>query len=270
MKSFKNHVSLIIALFAILLTLQTFLSLERVIKAYEHKLSDNYAVIIVSEQNLTLAAVQRVSGSIRSIEQLSPAQILSRLQQNSAAAHINLMELQLPNFYRLRLDHYPNPSEIQSLGLHLERLGSIERVETFARQHDTIHRLLSLFKHVVLMLAGTLFLVTSLLIAKEMRIWQFQHMERMQIMTLFGSTIFLRSAVLFRLAIVDAIIATLIAAGVFGAVEHYGWGAQMLAMIRVEALLFDPAQDLPLLLGVAMLLSVLLAFMIITGQRDEV
>ena len=48
--------------------------------------------------------------------------------------------------------------------------------------------------------------VTIFLIAKEMRIWQFKHSERMNIMGLFGAPVWLRSAVLFRLAIVDLIV----------------------------------------------------------------
>ena len=43
-----------------------------------------------------------------------------------------------------------------------------------------------------------------------MRIWQFQHLERMSIMALLGAPIWLRSAVLFRLSIVDSIIAILL------------------------------------------------------------
>ncbi len=53
-------------------------------------------------------------------------------------------------------------------------------------------------------------IVTMLLIMKELKIWQFKHSERMNIMGLFGAPTWLRSAVLFRLSIVDAIISSIL------------------------------------------------------------
>ncbi len=270
MKSLKSHISLITALFAVLITLQLFLSLDRVIGAYETRLGDNYAIIAVSDANLSEKALRKIDPAFAGVEEISPKQMLQTLQRRISSERINLMTLKLPHFYRIRIDHFTTPEETRMLGLKLQRDTRIKRVETFAQQHDTVYRLLTLFKWVIIVLSGVLFAVTSLLIVKEMRLWQFQHRERMNIMALFGAPVWLRSAVLFRLAIVDAVIATVLAAAAFTAVEHYGWVDRVLDLIRTDAVLFDPFKDLPLLFGVAVSLSILLASMIVMGHKEEV
>jgi cell division transport system permease protein len=270
MKSLKSHFSLITALFSILITLQLFLSLERVITAYENKLNDNYGIVVVADGNLSEAFFKRIDSVIKSAEPLSPKRMLQQLQRLAADSDINLMELDLPHFYRLRLTRFVTPDEARTLGNRLKKEHAVLRVETFAQQHDTVYRMLQLFKGVVIVLAGVLFLVTSLLIVKEMRLWQFQHRDRMNIMALFGAPVWLRSAVLFRLAIVDAVIASLLAVVAFTLVIHYGWVDRILELIQIDAALFAPARDIPLLLGVAVSLSILLASMIVMGHKEEV
>lgn len=121
-----------------------------------------------------------------------------------------MLKLTLPKFYRLYLSRFPTPQEISKLQKRLEKHSSIERVEGYAQTHDTVYKLMLLFKDVVQIFSIAIAAVTSLLILKEMRLWQFQHADRMSIMALFGAPVWLRSAVLFRLAIVDAIIATIV------------------------------------------------------------
>jgi cell division transport system permease protein len=118
--------------------------------------------------------------------------------------------------------------------------------------------------------AVAIFTVTTLLILREMRLWQLQHHERMNIMALFGAPVWLRSAVLFRLAIVDALIATVLVFGAFMAAEHYGISKEALQMIGIQIPLFNPTHDMPILFGVAISLSIVLASLIVMGHKEEV
>ena len=52
MKSFKNHLSLVVALLSILLSVQIFIIVDRSIEAYKVNLANNYSVIIVSQKRL--------------------------------------------------------------------------------------------------------------------------------------------------------------------------------------------------------------------------
>ena len=130
--------------------------------------------------------------------------------------------------------------------------------------------MLLLFKNIVFVFAISIFVVTSLLIFKELRIWQFKHSERMSIMGLFGAPVWLRSAVLFRLAIVDAIIATVFAIGLFMYIASSSFILSQFSSIGVDVVIFDIVNDSLILFGVATLLSVLLASLIVLGHKEEV
>ena len=147
---------------------------------------------------------------------------------------------------------------------------NIIKVEDFSRSHDTTYKLLLLFKNVVSLFAVVVFVVTTLLIFKELRIWQFKHTERMSIMGLFGAPVWLRSAVLFRLAIVDAIIASLLAFSIFTYMSSSLWLKEQFAYIGIDVLVYDIINDSALLFAAAMLLSILLASFIVLGHKEEV
>ncbi len=55
-----------------------------------------------------------------------------------------------------------------------------------------------------------IFIISILLIIKQMEVWQLAHKERMQIMEIFGAPLILRSGILFGIAIIDSIIATIL------------------------------------------------------------
>jgi cell division transport system permease protein len=108
------------------------------------------------------------------------------------------------------------------------------------------------------------------LIVKELKIWQYKHNERMNIMGLFGAPLWLRSAVLFRLAIVDAIIASVLAFSLFVYLSSLSWVQEQFSNIGISIVIFDVSSDSLLLFGVAIALSVLLASLIVIGHKEEV
>jgi cell division transport system permease protein len=126
-----------------------------------------------------------------------------------------------------------------------------------------------LFKDVVQIFSIAIAAVTSLLILKEMRLWQFQHAERMSIMALFGAPVWLRSAVLFRLAIVDAIIATIILCLAFFLIEQYGWMDLLLRTVGISIDLFDFLHDGVRSLLIALGVSIVLTMTIVIGNDEE-
>ena len=103
-----------------------------------------------------------------------------------------------------------------------------------------------------------------------MRIWQFQHQERMNIMALFGAPVMLRSAVLFRLAIMDALIAATLIVITFSIISANGWAEPYFADINIHVNVFNFAKDGFLHFAIALSLSTLLASMIIVNHKEEV
>ena len=103
-----------------------------------------------------------------------------------------------------------------------------------------------------------------------MRIWQFQHEERMNIMALFGAPIMLRSAVLFRLAILDALIAASLIVAVFTVIMTSGWAEPYFSDINIQVTVFDYAKDGLMHFGISLTLSIILALMLIVNHKEEV
>jgi len=269
MKSVKNHLSLIIALFTIVFTMQIYLVVERTVNAYEDDLNKNYSIVVVTAKKMEPDALVALSSKIKSAEEISTKEVIERLQSQMKQRHIDLLKLTLPNFYALHLNRFPTPSEVSDLRKKLEKNSDISRVEDFAQNHDTLYKLLLLFKSVVIIFAVAIFAVTSLLVVKEMRIWQFQHKGRMSIMAMFGAPVWMRSAILFRLSIVDALIASLLAIGTFSYADYLKVGEEQLRTIGIDVLLFDTFNDGILIVGVALSLSILLATLIVIGHKEE-
>ena len=270
MKSLKNHFSLIIALFSILFAIQTFTINNRAIKAYEEKLSSNYSMIVVASTSISDDVFKKYSSNIDKIEELSADEIISKLKQNISKKNIELLNISMPKFYRIHLKTFPSTSEIQHLTSNLLRNNSITKVEDFSNNHDTVYKLLLLFKEITQLFALVIVIVTVLLIAKEMRIWQFKHSERMNIMGLFGAPVWLRSAVLFRLAIVDALFSSVFAIVHFYTISKTAWAKEQLDVIGIDIEIFKFISDGTVLSLVSVVISILLASMIVIGYKEEV
>lgn len=269
MKSLKNHLSLIIALITVLFTIQIFVVVERSITAYEENLKNDYSIISVVKKNLDNASFLKIDPAIQSAEEINPDHIIGTFKNEMKERNLELLKLTLPKFYRIRLKHYPTPSEITRVSKELLKHPLITKVEDFAKNHDMIYKLLLLFKKVSILFAVAILAVTTLLILKELRIWQFQHSERMSIMALFGAPLWMRSAVLFRLALVDAVMASLLVNGAFFMLVYYGWLEAQLETIGIKVDIYTLPNDALVLSVVAFTLSMLLATLVIAGPKED-
>ena len=270
MKSFRNHLSLVVALLSILFSLQTFIIVDRSINAYKENLAKNYSLVIVSQKSIKEKEILKKSPLLVSLEALSPDGVIKRLNAGIDKNSIAILKLSLPKFYKLKLKTYPSPSEVEKITKALLRDSSIIKVESFSKTHDTTYKLLLLFKTVITVLAFSIGIVTILLVSKEMKIWQLKHNERMSIMGLFGAPTWLSSAVLFRLAIVDALIATVLAFIIFIYISSTAWIGEQLHSIGIDIIVFDILRDTFIMFSLAMLLSILLATFIVLSHKEEV
>lgn len=269
MKSLKNHISLIIALFTVLFSVQIYVAVDRAIIAYEERLKNDYSIIVVANKSLNEAEFKALDNLIERSQPIPTDQVLERLKGEMSKKNLDLLKVTLPKFYRLYLSRFPTPQEIEKLQKRLQKHTSIERVEGYSQTHDTVYKLMLLFKDVVQIFSIAIAAVTSLLILKEMRLWQFQHAERMSIMALFGAPVWLRSAVLFRLAIVDAIIATIAVCLAFLIIDQYGWMDKALHTIGISIQLFDFVHDAVRSLIIALGVSIVLTLTIVIGNTEE-
>jgi len=269
MQSIKNHLSLIIALLSILASIQIFIVTDRAITAYKENLANNYSVIVVSHKTIKKEDMLKINDIILDSNEISPDKVIKKLNSKMDAKDVNLIKLALPKFYKIHLKYYPSPDEVEILTKQLFENRSIYKVEDFSNIHDKTYKLLVLFKGVVSMFAVIILLVTILLIFKELKIWQFKHSERMNIMGLFGAPIWLRSVVLFRLAIVDAIIASVLTFIMLSYFSVNQWVLEQFRSVDIEVVIFDTLNDFVILFSVSIVVSILLAFLIVLGHKEE-
>lgn len=270
MKSLRNHFSLVVALLSILFSLQTFVVVQRAIDAYKSNLANNYSLVIVSQKVINSKILIKKNSIISELIPLTPDDVIKKLNSGIDKKNLEILKLSLPKFYRVKLSHYPSPDEINNLTKALLRDDSIIKVETFSHSHDTTYKLLLLFKTVIAVFALSVGIITILLISKELKIWQFNHNERMSIMALFGAPTWLRSAVLFRLALVDALIASFFAFILFSYIASSDWVHNQFANIGIDVVVFDYFSDFGVMLALAITLSTLLATLIVIGHKEEV
>ena len=270
MKSVKNHLSLILALVSILFAMQTLTVTNRAMDAYERNLKENYSLVIVSNKKLDAVSVRKKSPLIAKIEEISVDDAIKKIDSSISKKNMELRQLTLPHFYKISLTRYPSPSQIERLKKSLGAMAGVKKIEDFKATHDITFKLLTLFKSVVTVFSVLVFVITSLLIAKELRIWQYKHKERMNIMGLFGAPKWLSSAVLFRLAIVDAVLSSFLIFIVFSYIADSRWLLWKLESIGIDIVVFDVLEDFPLLFGAALGLSILLATAIAFGHKEEV
>lgn len=266
MRAFKSHFSLTLALFAILFSVQTFISVLKIVDSYEVRLQNNYSMIALSHADIKQATIIAHIKSTQSFIKLSNDTVIKELDQKLNEKQINLLKATLPYFYELKLKHFPKPEEIQAIQKKLLTIDGIFQVESFSKRHDQVFDLLVIIKTIIKLFGILAIVIGVLLILKEMRLWQFAHQNRMHIMALFGSPIWLRSAVLFKFAIVDALLATLITSILFVVLQQTSYILNFLASLHVSIVLFEPLTDTFILLGIAFITSISLALLLVMQQ----
>jgi cell division transport system permease protein len=269
MNTIKNHLSLILALISMLIAIQSVISLNKMIKEYQNELTNNYSLVVVASVELNLAKLQTISPYINRFAAIDSNTTISALKGNLSSANIALLKVSLPKFYRLHLDHYPSASELSKIESKLIKNRAITRVESFAKSHNQLYELLMLSKGTLLLFSTLIFFIAILLIIRQMEVWRFRHSERMSIMAIFGAPLWMRSAVLYRLAIIDSILSTLFVAFLFVYLTTDLELQMLVHKIGLQPIEFSLLSDTPLLFGVAMCISVFSVIFVIMKTESE-
>ncbi|MCI5539847.1 cell division protein FtsX [Campylobacter lanienae] len=208
MRSFKSHISVIFPLVILLFAIEFSLMLGKFVSDYEFKMTSDYNIIIVSEIELNENMLIPIIPTFASLTTLDANLILNRLKNDISAKNISVLKSILPKFYSLKLTNFPSKDAMVNIKANLSKIQGIKRVETFSKTHDQVYNMLILSKNIAEYFAILVGLLGLVLVFKQMRIWLYEHKRRVEIMTLFGAPYWLKSAMLYKLSIIDSIIAT--------------------------------------------------------------
>jgi len=269
MKSLKNHLSVIFPLFVLLFSLQFLFSTNKIVENYAKQLTKDYTIVVVAPKKLSQAIVQSRVNGIKSLEEISSKKILDRLKGNISSKNIALLKIALPKFYSIKLKSFPNISEIEVIKQKLLKTGLVSKVETFSKTHDKIYRMFELLKNTAFIFSIFIVIISVLLMFKQMKIWLLEHKERMSIMTLFGAPFWMKSAVLYKLVIVDSFVSTFFVSLSFiflPQIEEIKLFSKNMDVVIPK---FDLINDSFLLLGISLIFSLFIVSLVLRKMNKE-
>ena len=207
MSSLKSHLTLILALISIMLSIFLFRIFSQIMNNYQKNIISNYSIVIVSTKPIT-------SLDIPEIAKINPVNInleIKKLKQKYK--NIDFSNLQIPFFYRLKLKILPSPNELKQIKNRLKNYAFIKKVMTKSSSQTKIYNLLMLLKTTTKIFMFLIGVSGFLLILKQLEVWKLLHSDRMYIMELFGAPFWFKGASLFKIAFIDSIISLILTIG---------------------------------------------------------
>ncbi|MFL1706324.1 FtsX-like permease family protein [Campylobacter sp. MOP7] len=215
MRSVKNHLGVIFPLIVLLFCVQFITLTENTIKDYEGLMNKDYSIMIVSSKELDATMMKAMVNTFDSLETISTKVVLDRLSKDISAKNILALQSSLPKFYSLKLNNFPNTSYMNEIRDKILKIDGVSKVETFSKTHDKVYKMLNLIKYVSQIFSILILVLGLMLLFKQMRIWLYEHKERIDIMTLFGASFWLKSGVLYKMAVIDSFIATFLVVAIY-------------------------------------------------------
>jgi len=257
----------IFPLMAILLGIEFYLVFDRTTDSYEKGLKEGYSMLVVTKKPMELSALQALNKHISTSEKIKRENIVSEIAKGVSKSSSKEILAALPYFYNVGLDAYLHTSGLEKIKMDLEADTNIKKVETFGSSYSSAYRLFSFIKFTLKLFIVFMGVVSLFLIIKQMEIWKYAHKQRMQVMEIFGAPLMLRSGVLFKVAIVDAFIATILTSAIFLYVKFL-WAANsgIDIMMQNQEELFR-LTDMAILLGSALLIVIIAVYSVVFTSR---
>ncbi|MDR2100250.1 MAG: hypothetical protein LBP40_05430 [Campylobacteraceae bacterium] len=257
MRLFKNHFSVVFSLFVLLCSLQFVVFINKIIKEYENYLADDYSVVISASAAIDKDELINYRQIIKSVEEIDIDNVLSRFKDDITIQHMESLKESMPKFYTLKLNRFPSASIANSLKNDLLQYQSITKVEIFAKTYNKIYHMLKLLNFIVSVFVVFVVIISLLLIVKQMRIWTYEHQERMFVMNLFGASYWRKSAALYKMAVTDSLLASFGAAAVFYIFDKIPSAVNALSELNINIPHFNIFMDGSILLGIALVISII-------------
>jgi len=267
MKFIKNHLMFILPLMVILFGIEFFLVFERTTYSYEKSLKEGYSMLVVTKKPLEMTDFKALNSHIDSSKVIKRADIVSDVAKGISKSTTKEILDALPYFYNVGLDSYMDATGLEKIKSDLEAHKNIKKVETFESSYNSEYKLFAFIKFMLKLFISFMAVVSLFLIIKQMEIWKYAHKQRMQVMEIFGAPLLLRSGVLFKVAILDAFIATLLTSMFFIYIKLQ-WAATsgIDILMKKQEELFKMT-DIGILLGSALLIVIIAVYSVVFSSR---
>lgn len=216
MKFLKNTFAFIIPLTAMLISFIIYIFSSNILENYKITIADDYSIVIITntpliKEDLTSLADIRVEKIIT----LKKDNIITNIKSNLSKSSIDLLKRKLPHFYKIKLEVFPTTSELETIKNTLYQNKNVRKVEIFSKNHNSVYLLLLLLSQISFILFTIITIFAIIIISKQIRIWFFEHHEKITILKLHGASILYSSSTILKYAIFSSLISFMIVSGIF-------------------------------------------------------
>lgn len=215
MKFIKRYLSLFLPIFSIAIVFNMYVYTQELLHEYQINVNKNYSIIISSKKELKAHTIRMMVDGINKVEDVDTDKLTRSFSSTLSRENLSMLRKSIPYFYNILLDYFPSSRELSYIEQKLYENKNIIKVETFTNKHTDFTQMVILTKGIINFFIFIVFILSLMLIFKQVEVWYFEHAENMEIMSLFGASLFQKTSRLFVLAVISAVISSIIVSSMF-------------------------------------------------------
>lgn len=216
MKFLKNTFAFIIPLTAMLISFIIYIFSSNILENYRKTIANDYSIVVITNTPLIKENISELANiKVEKIITLKNEKIINDMSSSLSSTSIDLLKRKLPHFYKIKLEVFPTTSELETIKNQLYQNKNIRKVEIFSKNHNTVYLLLLLLSQISMILFSIITIFAIIMITKQIRIWFYEHHEKITILKLHGASILYSSATILKYAIFSSLISFIIVASIF-------------------------------------------------------
>ncbi|MCP4970755.1 MAG: cell division protein FtsX [Arcobacter sp.] len=216
MKFLKNTFAFIVPLTAMLISFIIYMFASNILENYKIKIANDYSIVIITNTPLIKENIKSLADiKVDKIITLEKNNIIKNIKSNLSNSSINLLKRKLPHFYKIKLEVFPTSSKLNTIKNILYKNKNIRKVEIFSKNHNSVYLLLLLLSQISFILFTIITIFAIIIISKQIRIWFYEHHEKISILKLHGASILYSSSTILKYAIISSFISFFIVSAIF-------------------------------------------------------
>ncbi len=211
MKFLKNLLSFMIPLIIVLATFALHNAIGNIVDEYKKSINNDYSIMVIANTPIVKENIKTLAKiDVKNIQVLKREDIIINLKEKLSKNSLELLKQKLPYFYKIYLEQYPTTTQLDTIKKELNKISNIKKIETFASDHNKVYSLLILVEQIVQIFLLFIFIFTFLILSKQIKIWLFEHSQRISIIQYHGGSILYAAKPIIKITLLSAIISSAI------------------------------------------------------------
>jgi cell division transport system permease protein len=188
---------------------------QDLLDAYKKNVNKNYSIIISSIKPIKTKYIHSLIDDVYMVDPIDTKKLTKSFSSTLSKENLRLLEKNIPYFYNITLNYFPKEETLRKIEKSLVGYKTINNVETFSTKHNNFTKMVVLTNGIINFFIFIVFILSAMLIAKQVEVWYFEHLRTMEIMSLFGASLFKKTSNLFSMAIFSSVLSSFIVVSVF-------------------------------------------------------